>query len=75
LLRKARVGRRAGHRAGRGEGQFALLKALSALWVAPFPDDSPFSPVNIGFGWKWPVRDRLEDTLTGVLIIEWSFGT
>jgi hypothetical protein len=29
----------------------------------------------IGLGWKWPVRGLLEDTPTGVLIIEWSFGT
>jgi hypothetical protein len=52
-----------------------VLELAADVWVAPFPDDSPLSPVNIGLGWKWPVRGILEDTLTGVLIIEWSFGT
>jgi hypothetical protein len=34
LLRKRRLGRRAGHGAGRGEAQFALLETLSAAaWV------------------------------------------
>jgi hypothetical protein len=31
--------------------------------------------VSIELGWKWPVRGLLEDTLTGMLVIEWSFGT
>ena len=52
-----------------------VVELAAGMWVAPFPDDHPLSPVSIGLGWKWPVRGLLEDTLTGVLIIEWSFGT
>lgn len=52
-----------------------VVELAAGMWLAPFPDDHPLSPVSIGLGWKWPVRGLLEDTLTGVLIIEWSFGT
>jgi hypothetical protein len=52
-----------------------VIELAADMWVAPFPDDNPLSPVSIGLGWKWPVRGLLEDTLTGLLIIEWSFGT
>jgi hypothetical protein len=41
LLRKGRVGRRAGHRAVRGEGQFALLKTLSASTGRRSPTAKP----------------------------------
>jgi hypothetical protein len=52
-----------------------VVELAAGMWVAPFPDDHPLSPVSVGMGWKWPVRGLLEDTLTGLLIIEWSFGT
>ena len=52
-----------------------VIELAAGMWVAPFPDDHPLSPVSVGLGWKWPVRGLLEDTLTGLLIIEWSFGT
>jgi hypothetical protein len=52
-----------------------VVELAAGMWVAPFPDDHPLSPVSIGLGWKWPVRGLLEDTLTGILIIEWLFGT
>ena len=52
-----------------------VVELAAGMWTAPFPDDHLLSPVSIGLGWKWPVRGRLESTLTGVLIVEWSFGT
>ncbi len=52
-----------------------VVELAAGAWVAPFPDDHPLSPISIGLGWKWPVRGRLDGTLTGLLVVEWSFGT
>jgi len=52
-----------------------VVELAVGMWSAPFPDDHLLSPLSIGLGWKWPVRGRLDSTLTGLLILEWSFGT
>jgi len=52
-----------------------VVELAAGTFLDPFPDDSPLSPAAIGIGWKWPVHGRLDGTLTGVLILEWSFGT
>lgn len=52
-----------------------VVELAAGMWTAPFPDDHLLSPLSIGLGWKWPVSGRLESTLTGLLIVEWSFGT
>jgi hypothetical protein len=51
-----------------------VLELGAGMWTAPFSDDSPLSPLSIGFGWKWPVAGRSESEVTGVVIFEWSFG-
>lgn len=52
-----------------------VVELAGAAWIAPFSDDSLLSPVSIGLGWSWPVHGRLESELTGVLIVQWSWGT
>lgn len=45
------------------------------MWLAPFADEAPLSPLSFGIGVKWPVTRRLDSQVTGVLVAEWSFGT
>jgi len=52
-----------------------VVEIAAGLWIVPFPDDHLVSPLSIGLGWKWPVVNRLDSELTGLLILEWSFGT
>ena len=54
--------------------QQTVVELAAGVWTAPFSDDSVLSPLSIGFGWKWPVVNRLESEITGVVIFEWSFG-
>jgi hypothetical protein len=51
-----------------------VVELAAGAFIAPFPDDNPLSPMSIGVGWKWPVRGRVDGTLTSILIVEWSFG-
>jgi hypothetical protein len=41
--------------------------------VRPFPDGSPFTPVSIGVGGRWPVTSHREDDGAVLLIFEWAF--
>jgi hypothetical protein len=52
-----------------------VVELAAGLWTAPFPDEHFLSPLSLGLGWKWPVVHRLDSELTGLLILEWSFGT
>jgi hypothetical protein len=52
-----------------------VVELAGGIWLAPFPDEAPLSPLNFGIGLKWPVTRRLESEVTGVLVTEWSFGT
>jgi hypothetical protein len=51
-----------------------VVELAAGMWTVPFPDDHPLSPLSIGLGWKWPVVNHLDSELTGLLILEWSFG-
>jgi len=51
------------------------VELAAGFWTAPFPDDNVLSPMSIGLGWRWPVTRRLESSLAGLLVLEWSFGT
>lgn len=55
--------------------EHTVVEIATGLWVVPFPDAHVLSALSIGMGWKWPVVRRLDSELTGLLILEWSFGT
>jgi hypothetical protein len=51
-----------------------IVELAAGLWAAPFPDESRLSPLSLGMGWKWPVTRRKESQVTGLFVVEWSFG-
>lgn len=43
------------------------------VWLAPFADDGPLSPVTFAAGWRWPVGGRRDSDGEALLILEWTF--
>jgi hypothetical protein len=43
------------------------------VWIAPFADDSRFSAISVGAGWRLPVTGRREADGQGLMIFEWTF--